>query len=166
MNAQDLTDDVVAEVKLNPAQECVFRIVASHASSNSPERLQMHLGGMDGTGKSEVLKAIAIFVERRHKSHRFVVVAPTGSAVSLLNGATYHSTFGINDFSDDDCSNPIRNDAATKARLLGADYVFIDETSMLSCRDLYLISESAGRALGKTSEPFGGLSLIFTGDFV
>lgn len=164
LDVQNMTDELVIEHRLNPEQERAFRTIANHASCKNPERLQMYLGGMGGTGKSEVLKALAKFFERRHESHLFLVVAPTGSAASLLNGTTYHSTFGISDFNDGDRAN-LRNDAATKARLMGVDYVFVDETSMLSCRDLYLISESACRALGRTDEPFGGLNLIFAGDF-
>ncbi|KZP15574.1 hypothetical protein FIBSPDRAFT_750097, partial [Athelia psychrophila] len=146
LDVQNMTDELVIEHRLNPEQERAFRTIANHASCKNPERLQMYLGGMGGTGKSEVLKALAKFFERRHESHLFLVVAPTGSAASLLNGTTYHSTFGISDFNDGDRAN-LRNDAATKARLMGVDYVFVDETSMLSCRDLYLISESACRAL-------------------
>lgn len=104
----------------------------------------MHLGGMGGTGKSEVLKAITSFFERRHKSHRFVVVAPTGLAASLLNVTTYHSMFGFRDVNDGKQGRPLQNDAATKTELAGVDYVFVDGTSMLLCRDLYLISESRG----------------------
>lgn len=164
LNVRDLIDQVVAEHKLNPEQERAFRTVANHASCDNPGRLQMYLGGMGGTGKSEVLKAIAEFFERRHESYRFIVVAPTGSAASLLNGSTYHSVFGITDFNDNERLN-LRSDSATKAKLMGVDYVFVDETSMLSCRDLYLISESASRARGRSDEPFGGLNLIFAGDF-
>ena len=57
----------------------------------------MYIGGMGGTGKSQVLKALKCFFELRKESHRFVVVAPTGNAAALLAGSTYHYLFGIND---------------------------------------------------------------------
>lgn len=44
----------------------------------------MHIGGMGGTGKSQVLKALMDFFECKKQSHQFVVVAPTGSAAALL----------------------------------------------------------------------------------
>ncbi|KZP09987.1 hypothetical protein FIBSPDRAFT_759192, partial [Athelia psychrophila] len=143
---QDLVDLLVRENALNVEQERAFRLIANHANCKKPERLQMYLGGMGGTGKSQVLRTIAKFFELRNESHRFVVVAPTGTAASLLDGSTYHSVFGINGFVDGGYRN-LRNDSATQARLSGVDYVFMDETSLLCCRDLYRISVSACRAL-------------------
>ncbi|KZP22502.1 hypothetical protein FIBSPDRAFT_682285, partial [Athelia psychrophila] len=139
---QELIDQLVIEYELNTEQERAFRIVASHLVSKNPERLQMYLGGMGGTGKSQVLKTLDKFFSLRHESHRYIVVAPTGKAASLLDGSTYHSTFGINAFAEGEYHN-LRNDAATYANLFGVDYVFIDETSLLGCRDLYKISVSA-----------------------
>lgn len=55
------------------------------------------LGGMGGTRKSQVIKAVVAFFDARHENHWFIVVAPTGSAAALINGATYHSVLGIND---------------------------------------------------------------------
>lgn len=124
----------------------------------------MYLGGMGGTGKSQVLKMLDIFFALRHETHRFIVVAPTGTAASLLDGSTYHSVFGINAYIDGVYHN-LHNDAATHARPAGVDYVFIDETSLLGCRDLYKISVSACRAKKCPEVPFGGLNLIFADDF-
>ena len=84
---------------------------------------------MGGTGKSQVLKALMRFFELRNESHRFVVVAPTGSAAALLGGSTYHSMFGVNDREESwkEMLPKIR------ARLVDAEYVFFDKVSMLSC---------------------------------
>jgi len=38
----------------------------------------MYVGGMGGTGKSQVVKALMDFYKFRNESHRFVVLAPTG----------------------------------------------------------------------------------------
>ena len=46
----------------------------------------MYLGGMGGTGKSQVLKALSYFFETRNESHQFTIFAPTGSAAALLGG--------------------------------------------------------------------------------
>jgi PIF1-like helicase len=56
----------------------------------------MYIGGMAGTGKSQVFKALLEFFSLKNESHRLIVVAPTGSAAALLGGSTYHSAFGIN----------------------------------------------------------------------
>jgi len=68
----------------------------------------MYLGGMGRTGKSQVIKALISFFQEHNEMHRFLVVAPTGSAAALLNGSTYHSVLGINDNSDK-TSNVIKN---------------------------------------------------------
>ena len=85
---------------MNTEQERAFRIVANHATMSQPGQLKMYLGGMGGTGKSQVIKALISFFEKRNESHRIMIVAPTGSAAALLNGSTYHSVLGINSTKD------------------------------------------------------------------
>ncbi|KAH7871528.1 uncharacterized protein C8R40DRAFT_1054738, partial [Lentinula edodes] len=46
------------QYSLNEEQERAFKIVANHASSPLHEQLKMYIGGMGGTGKSQVLKAL------------------------------------------------------------------------------------------------------------
>ena len=55
--AQKLIDDTAKKFSLNKAQEHAFRIVANHAVESNGEQLKMYLGGMAGTGKSQVIKA-------------------------------------------------------------------------------------------------------------
>ena len=55
--------------------------------------------------------------------------------------------------------------AEVKQRLQGVDYIFMDEVSMLSCKDIYKISEKLARVMNNVEEPFGGLNMIFAGDF-
>ena len=156
--------DLVATVfHLNADQERAFQIVANHLCRPALERLKMYIGGMGGTGKSQVLKALMEFFKRKKESHRFIVVAPTGSAAALLGGSTYHYMFGINDFTSKKSGN--LQLAEVKQRLRGVDYVFMDEVSMLSCKDMYKISERLVRVMNNTEEPFGGLNMIFAGDF-
>ena len=156
-------DKLVQDYKLNREQERAFRIVANHASSPLSEQLKMHIGGMGGTGKTQVLKALVEFFRVKNESHRFVVVAPTGSAAALLAGSTYHYMFGINDNIDDRISNVQL--AQVKSRLEGVQYVFLDEVSMLSCRDMYRISARLARIMNESETPFGGMNMIFAGDF-
>ena len=42
---------------LNTEQERAFRIIANYACAEHPEQLKMYIGGMGGTGKSQILKA-------------------------------------------------------------------------------------------------------------
>jgi thymidylate kinase len=87
----------VSDFSLNIDQERAFRIIANHASTEKPGQLIMYIGGMAGTGKSQVIKALTAFFEKRNESHRIVITAPTGTAAALVGGSTYHSILGIND---------------------------------------------------------------------
>ncbi|KAF9553063.1 hypothetical protein CPC08DRAFT_646084, partial [Agrocybe pediades] len=138
-----ITEDIVKQFGLNSEQERAFRIIANHACSPSPEQLKMYLGGMGGTGKTQVIKAVLEMFKQKKESHRFIVVAPTGTAAALLNGSTYHSAFGIHikgkkeagmGKSSVDLINELRE------KLSGVEYVFVDEVSMISCHELYAIS--------------------------
>src|SRR6266699_6024045 len=93
--AINILELVIQNFKLNTEQERAFRIVANHATINNPTQLKMYLGGMGGTGKSQVLKALVEFFKERNESHRIMILAPTGSAAALLNGSTYHSVLGV-----------------------------------------------------------------------
>ncbi len=86
----------------------------------------MYLGGMGGTGKSQVIKALSHFFIARNEAHCFIIVAPTGTAATLLGALTYHSIFGINDRGGGSRLGYI------KAKLEGVEYVFFNEVSMLS----------------------------------
>ena len=92
--AQNLIEDVIEKFELNSDQERAFRIVANHAVTPGAEQLAMYLGGMGGTGKSQVIKALMQFFKSGNESHRFVVLAPTGTAAAPLQRSTYHSFLG------------------------------------------------------------------------
>ena len=157
-------DSVSDDFKLNKEQDRAFRIVANHACSPDSEQLKMYIAGMGGTGKTQVIKALVEFFRVRNESHRFITVAPTGSAAALLQGSTYHSMFGINSDEKRIGSSAIQL-AQVKERLEGVQYIFLDEVSMLSCRDMYLISAKLARVMNNLEAPFGGLNFIFAGDF-
>ena len=161
---QSIIHTTVKKFELNTNQERAFRIVANHATEPHAEQLKMYLGGMGGTGKSRVIESLISFFKERGESHRFMVVAPTGSAAALLNGSTYHSTLGINDRKESD-TNSAKDAAQVHARLDGVDYIFLDEVSMVSYHNLYQISACMARATKNVDIPFGGINMIFAGDF-
>src|SRR5271168_3809270 len=114
---------------------------------------------MGGTGKTQVIKALSCFFTQRNEAHRFAIVAPTGTAAALLGGSTYHSKSGINDRSG------IGRIGQVKEKLKGVEYVFFDEVSMLSARDMYRINLQLSKVFDVADAPFGGLNLVFSGDF-
>ena len=70
--------------------------------------------------------------------------------------------FGINSEGEQTSATQL---AQVKSRLQGVDYVFMDEVSMLCCRDMYLISAQLARINNNPQSPFSGLNVIFAGDF-
>ncbi|KAF8240921.1 hypothetical protein L208DRAFT_1230847, partial [Tricholoma matsutake] len=118
---------------LNTEQDRAFHYCALHLICTNSDQLKMYIGGMAGTGKSQGLKALMEFFAERKESHHLTVVAPTRSVAALLGGSTYHSMFGIN--TDGLQINNIQL-AQVRSRLEGVQYVFLDEVSMLSCRDM------------------------------
>jgi hypothetical protein len=158
-------ETVISQFQLNEEQERAFRIVANHASMpTSTEPLKMYLGGMGGTGKTQVLKAISDFFEKRNEAHRFIVLAPTGSAAALLGGSTYHSVLRIRDRLDGSGPSP-QEYATIKNKLEKVDYIFLDEVSMVSCHQFFMLGSRIANAMNEPNEPFGGVSAIFAGDF-
>ena len=93
---QKLIDSIIIKFTLNTEQERAFRIVANHAISFQVEQLKMYLGGMSGTGKSQVIKSLNYFFEQRNEAHCMVILGPTGTSAALLGGSTYHSYLDIN----------------------------------------------------------------------
>ena len=115
----------------------------------------MYISGMEGTGKSQVIKALTSFFERQNESHHIIITAPTGTAVALVGGSTYHSILGINDKSGSSISM-----AKVRTRLNGADYMFLDEVSMICCHDLYNISAQLAKTFNEPNKPFSGLNIL------
>ncbi|KAJ7152409.1 hypothetical protein C8R46DRAFT_913126, partial [Mycena filopes] len=158
----DIISSVVMKFGLNREQTRAFRIVVDHASGPQIAPLRMYLGGMGGTGKSQVLHAIIEFFTRRNESYRYMVLGPTGSTAALLNGSTYHSVFKIpreSKSKNHDDVEGIRNEgsslAAVNERLQGVDYVFLDEISMVSCNDFQLLATQAAKARNIHDDAFG-----------
>jgi hypothetical protein len=161
--AQDIIDGIVQEFNLNIEQQRAFRIIANHAVAPQTEQLKMYLGGMGGTGKSQVFKALIHFFNERKESHRFIVLGPTGTSAALLGGSTYHSFLNVT--MNKSKGHQATSIALVKGRLEGVEYIFLDEVSMVACHEMYKISSQLAKALSVFDLPFGGMNMIFAGDF-
>jgi hypothetical protein len=161
----DTMEELETKYTLNPEQRRSFRIIANHACTIAPEPLLKFLGGMAGAGKTQVLRALIEFFAVREEPYRLVLLGPTGTSSALIGGTTYHSFLSI--FSGKWASGKAELQAVeeVRERLLGVSYIFIDEVSMLSCLDVCRISARLCDAMNEHEKPFGGLSMIFAGDF-
>ncbi|KAJ3771977.1 P-loop containing nucleoside triphosphate hydrolase protein, partial [Lentinula raphanica] len=132
------TESIIKQFNLNNEQERAFRIIAHHSVGSCRESLKMYIGGMGGTGKSQVIKAILDLFTLQQRRYAVIVVAPTGNAAALLGGSTYHYLLGINGKFEE---TPISTMSEVASRLNGIEYIILDEVSMVSCLEMYRISE-------------------------
>lgn len=122
--------------------------------------------GPGGCGKTFLIKKIVI--HSKNKYRKIQVCALTGCASILLecNARTIHSWAGIglaNDSIDKVVEKVVRN-YKKKQNWLNIDVLILDEVSMLSLK-LFKILDLIGRKIRKNNLPFGGIQLIFSGDF-
>ena len=155
-------DDIALKWTLTAEQRKAFQIVVDHASSNSDVRLKMFLNGPAGTGKSRIINAVKDFFESRGEQRKFRLASYMGIAARNINGMTLHQLLCLNTKSSRRKNSKVLQEL--KALWEGVMYLFIDEISMIGCKFLSYISETLCLALGDT-RPFGGLSIIFAGDF-
>lgn len=116
------------------------------------------LTGRAGTGKTTFLKNIQEMTEKQ-----FIVVAPTGIAAIVAGGVTIHSFFGL-DLNVQGPKDHGKNFTEEKIEAVRAcDTIIIDEVSMVRC-DIVDAIDRTLKIITKSSLPFGGKQVIFSGD--
>lgn len=124
------------------------------------------LTGPGGCGKSYLLKHI--IAHAKEQKHKINVCAMTGCAAVLLGcGAkTLHSWAGIGiaKGNDDVIITRIMTNKYKKKNWIETDILILDEVSMMSKR-LFELLDQIGKRVRKSAKPFGGIQIIFSGDF-
>jgi len=127
------------------------------------------LTGPGGSGKTELIKQMVRISKEQGKEVQ--VCALTGCAALLLNcGAkTVHSWAGIGlaSGSNHDIIKKLI-ESKVKAKLQKwkkTDVLIIDEVSMMSKKLFNLLDEIGRRIRKKYDVPFGGMQVVFSGDF-
>ena len=147
---------------LNTEQARAFKIIASHSMKQKQKPLRMYLGGSSGTGKSRVIQALTDFFRRNSQSRRLRLAAFTGVAAKNIGGTTLHTALCMSLHKKKSDAN--KSHAELIAMWESVDYLFVDEVSTIGCRLLVDIHEALVSATGRT-DLFGGISIIFAGDF-
>jgi ATP-dependent DNA helicase PIF1 len=128
------------------------------------EGKNVFLTGSAGTGKSYIVKRFFEIVQKGNKT--IAITSTTGVSALLINGVTIHKWSGIHLGKDtlDKTVDKINMFFKPARRWKRTDILVIDEISMLSCEILELLS-NVGKRIRGNDKPFGGLQVIFTGDF-
>src|SRR5690348_15362103 len=122
------------------------------------------LTGEPGSGKTYTVNQYISYL-KRHKIYP-AITASTGIAATHISGMTLHSWAGIGiakSLSDGDIE-AIASKSKILKRLKNTSVLIIDEISMLDAAVLDLV-ERVCRAGKGNFLPWGGLQVIFVGDF-
>jgi len=122
------------------------------------------LTGPAGSGKTYVLNKFIRYLKENMVS--VAITASTGIAATHLNGKTIHSWsgMGILEKMDENILKKIIRKKQLRSRILKTTTLIIDEISMLSAMQLDILDIICRRIRGNMM-PFGGLQVIFCGDF-
>ena len=122
------------------------------------------MSGPGGTGKSYLIKIIV----ERYPNKNIQVCALTGVAAELLdcNAKTINSWSGTKLIKGDP-QLIIQNTIKQKKNISiwrNIDLLIVDEISMMSLK-YFDILDTIGKKIRKNDNPFGGIQLLFSGDF-
>ena len=159
--------DIVNRFTLNEEQKRAIHIIADHTTGRSKVGAQLLMGifGEGGTGKSRLIKAIrAWFVALSHWNE-LMVTATTGTAAFNVKGRALYSAVGI----------PVENGDGTRVVTMSdkkakewedRQYLIINKVSMMDCKVITRLHTQLCRAKSLPELKFGGVNIIFMGDFL
>ena len=130
--------------------------------------LNVFLTGEPGSGKTHTINRYVAWL--RERGVEPAVTASTGIAATHISGMTIHSWSGIGikrDMTDYDIEL-IHSREKTAKRIVEAKVLIIDEISMLDAATLSSVDRvlrTLRRRTLQAEQPFGGLQVIFVGDF-
>lgn len=153
--------DATAANKLSAQQQFIYEAVVTRGES-------LFFTGAAGAGKSFLLRHVIDALKRKYKQQRdsLAVTASTGIAAVNIRGQTLHSWAGIGLGKDkaETLAMRIAQDPKRRDRWQACRVLIIDEVSMVS-RGLFEQLEEIARLVRNTDQPFGGIQLVFCGDF-
>ena len=145
-------------IELSEQQQCVF--------DKYLLRQNIFITGPGGSGKSALIKYI--YEDACRCGRNISVTALTGCAAVLLNckAKTLHSWAGIGlgNAEADFIVEKIEKNRYKKKVWKTTDILIVDEVSMMSLK-LFELINLVGKEVRKSNRPFGGIQVIFSGDF-
>ena len=122
------------------------------------------LTGEPGAGKTYTINKFVSYL--RERDIEPAITASTGIAATHIGGMTIHSWSGIGikeSLNDYDLDRITSNEYIHK-RVLKTRVLIIDEISMLRSETLSML-DAICREIKQNEEPFGGMQIVFVGDF-
>ncbi len=122
------------------------------------------LTGSAGAGKTYVLNQYIKYLKQHGVP--VAITASTGIAATHMNGQTIHSWagIGIKDFVSDRYLSSLRDKKYFRDKMDKVKVLIIDEISMLHRNQLDAV-DYVLKFFKQNDEPFGGVQVIFSGDF-
>ena len=145
----------ILSTPLSPGQQSVVDAVLAYKS--------VFFTGCAGTGKSFLLNYLKLTLPKEST----FFTASTGLAAVNVRGSTVHSFAGVGLGlgSKEQLYESVNTHMWPKKRWLNCKCLVIDEVSMIDCA-LFDKLEYIARRIRKSEQPFGGIQLILTGDFL
>ena len=169
--------------KLTAQQLKAYNIAVEYISGQKDRQMLMFVTGEGGTGKSFLISLIMEYTQICHGKQKglygsALAVAPTGAAANVIKGYTWQSVYGKgrNKSKSKVCNMSKECAQAVGSKIAGVKLIVLDEISMINLETLNEISERQIAAMGtQISDPterlnlkskhFGGVHILFTGDF-
>jgi len=143
-----------------------YSIEQQIAFNKYKEGSNVFITGPGGTGKTALIRYIQQDAQRRVA--KIQVCALTGCAAVLLQckAKTIHSWAGIGlgNASAESLINKIMKNNFYRNTWQLIDILVIDEVSMMS-KKIFELLDAIGKGVRRNNKPFGGIQLIFSGDF-
>ena len=153
-----------AKESLNPQKHKGLTKSQKHALDLILSGKSVFITGPGGCGKTFLINH---FVKHYKNGKNIGVTSTTGTSAIHIHGTTLHSWAGIGlgKGSVGAMSTHIKKKSYLRTKWREAQILIIDEISMLS-PELFDKIEKVARMVRRINEPFGGLQLIVTGDFL
>lgn len=141
-----------------------YKITQEQALNILKTGANVFLTGGPGSGKTYTINRYVKYL----KSHGIepAITASTGIAATHIGGMTIHSWsgIGIKKVLDKRELNKIAGSQYIEKRVRKAKVLIVEEVSMLTGRTLSMV-DAVCRVIKQILEPFGGMQVIFAGDF-
>lgn len=126
------------------------------------KKQNLYVTGKSGCGKTAIIREI---VESYPDRSVIFVTASTGLAADLIEGTTLHSfaSIGIGDNPAAHCAKFMK--AEKRNQWKNAQVLVIDEISMIDA-DIFNLVNQVAKLVRKCNDPFGGVQLLISGDFL